>query len=331
VRVVALGLVSSLVVGLFTAPPAAHAQASGKVYRIGWLATTRPTTPELRRVTEPFYQALRELGYIEGRNLFIERRYDEAKLKRLPELAAELVRLNVDVILASTTPSARAARQATKKIPIVMVAVSDPVGAGLVASLARPGANVTGLSLLYVELSAKRLELLKQTVPGLSRVAVLWNPGNRSNELQIGETKSGAGALHVQLQPLEIRTPEDIERALQSAARERAGALMVLDDPLIFQPQRRIAGFAAKNGLATISGLPGFAESGGLMSYGTNFSEHFRQAAIYVDKILKGAKPADLPVEQPAKFELVINLKTAKTLGLKLPQSLLLRADRVIE
>ena len=213
----------------------------------------------------------------------------------------------------------------------MMMTVSDPVGAGLVASLARPGGNVTGLSMLFVELSAKRLELLKQVVPGLSRVAVLWNPGNRGNELQLAESKVAAKTLGLRLQRLEIRSPEDVERALHAATRERAGALTVLDDPVIFYQRSKIVELAAKNGLAAISGLREFVEAGGLMSYGTNLDEHYRQTAIYVDKILKGAKPADLPVEQPAKVELVINLKTAKVLGLTLPPSLLLRADRVIE
>jgi len=326
-----LSLLAAAALGLSLAPPVAEAQAQGKVYRIGWIGTMPPATPEARRLPETFEQKLRELGYVEGKNLVIERRYAEGQYERLPKLAAELVGLKVDVILASTTPSARAARQATKDIPIVMAAVSDPVGAGLVATLARPGGNVTGLSLLYVELSAKRLELLKQVVPALSSAAVLWNSGNRSNELQIGEARTAAKALDVRLQPLVVRTSEEVEGALQSAMRERAGALMVLDDPLLFERQRRIAGFAAQNGLATISGLPGFAESGGLMSYGVDFEEHFRQAAIYVGKILKGAKPGDLPVEQPAKLELVINLKSAKALGLTIPPSLLVRADRVIE
>lgn len=278
-----------------------------------------------------FEQRLRELGYVEGRNLVIERRYDEGKYERLPALTAELVRLKVDVIVASTTPRAQAALRATREIPIVMLAVVDPVGAGLVASLARPGGNVTGLTILSKELSAKRLQLLKEVAPGLARAAVLWNPGNWSNNLQLDEATEAAKILGVHLQPVEIRSPEDVEGALHAASRERAGALLVLDDPLIFFQHRRIASLAAQNGLATLSGLRAFVEAGGLMSYGTSLDEHFRQTAIYVDKILKGAKPADLPVEQPATFELVINLKTAKALGLKLPQSLLLRADRVIE
>jgi len=324
-------LLQSFALAFLAAALVVRGQTSGKVYRIGWIGTMPPATPEARRLPETFEQKLRELGYVEGKNLVIERRYAEGRYERLPALAAELVGLKVDVILANTTPSARAAKHATRDIPIVMAAVSDPVGAGLVASLARPGGNVTGLSLLNVELTAKRLELLKQIVPGLARVAVLWNPGNRSNELQIGKLRSAAKALDVRLRPLVVRTSEEVEGALQSATPERAGALVVLDDGFLFQQQRRIAGFAAQNGLATMSGLPGFAQSGGLMSYGLDFEEHYRQAAIYVGKILKGAKPGDLPVEQPAKLEFVINLKTAKALGLTIPPSLLLRADRLIE
>lgn len=301
------------------------------MHRIGWLATTPPTTAEQRSGVEAFEHRLRELGYVEGKNLVIERRYDEGKYERLPTLTAELVRLKVDVIVASTTPRAQAARQATREIPIVMLAVVDPVGAGLVASLARLGGNVTGLTILSKELSAKRLQLLKEVAPGLARVAVLWNPGNWSNKLQLDETREAAKILGVHLQPLEIRSPEDVEGTFHAASRERAGALLVLDDPLIFYQHRRIAGLAAKDRLATLSGLRAFVEAGGLMSYGTSLDEHFRQTAVYVDKIPKGAKPADLPIEQPTKFELVINLRTAKALGVRFPPAVLLCADRVIE
>jgi putative ABC transport system substrate-binding protein len=273
---------------------------------------------------------LAELGYVEGQNIRFEYRGAYGQVDRLPSLAEELVHLNVDVIVAVATPEVQAAHQATRKIPIVMVAVVDPVASGLVASLARPGGNITGLSLLSAELSGKRLELLKEVVPGVSRVAVLWNPTNPSNALQIGATKVAAQALGVQLQPLEVRGPQDLERAFQAATRGRAGALIALDDPVLVTHRTRIVTRAAKIRLPAMYGLTGYAKVGGLMTYGPNIPDLFRQAAVFVGKILKGAKPADLPVEQPTKFELVINLKTARALGLAIPESILLRADEVI-
>lgn len=321
----------ALALALLAAPLGAEAQGPGKAYRIGWLSTSAPTAPESGPNYASFVLGLRELGYVDGQNLFIESRYDEGKPERLNELAAELVRLQLDVIVAVATPKVRAVQQATKTIPIVMVAVVDPVGAGLVASLGRPGGNTTGLSILSVELSGKRLELLKEVAPGVSHVAVLWNPNNRSNALQLEESTVVAQAMGVTLQPLAVRGPHDVEDAFQAATRGRANALIALDDPAIFIQRARIVALAAKSGLPAVYGLTGFAETGGLMSYGTNMPEHFRRAATYVDKILKGAKPADIPVEQPTTFELQVNLKTAKALGLTIPQSLLLRADRVIE
>ena len=323
--------IAALVLALLAVPLGAEAQEPGKAYRIGTLTTSAPTAPESGHHWASFFLALRELGYVDGQNLVIESRYDEGKPERLNDLAAELVRLQVDVIVAVATPKVRAAQQATKTIPIVMVAVVDPVGAGLVASLGRPGGNTTGLSILSVELSGKRLELLKEVVPGVSHVAVLWNPNNRSNALQLEENTVVAQAMGVTLQPLAVRGPHDLDDAFQAATRGRANALMALDDPVIFIQRERIVALAAKSGLPAVYGLTGIVETGGLMSYGTNLREHFRRAATYVDKILKGAKPADIPVEQPTTFELEINLKTAKALGLTIPKSILLRADRVIE
>ena len=315
--------------GLFAAPLAAGAQQPAKVHRIGYL-TAGPISPRTHLV-EAFRQGLGELGYVEGHNFALVIRSAEQGPEQLPDRAAELVRLNVDVIVAVTTPAVQAAQQATRKIPIVMVAVADPVATGFVASLARPGSNITGLSLLSAELSGKRLQLLKEVVPRVSRVAVLWNPTNPSNVLQIGETKVAAQALGVQLQSLEVRGTEDFENAFQAATRERAGALIMLDDPLFVTHRTRIVGLTAKSRLPAMYGLTGFAEAGGLMTYGANVPDMHRRAATYVHKILKGAKPVDLPVEQPTRFELVINMKTAKALGITFPPSIMVRADQVIQ
>lgn len=319
-----------LALALLVAPLVVHAKEPAKGYSIGWLSAVA-LTPETKRNSDFFEQRLRELGYVEGKNLLIERRYSEGRHERLRDLAAELVRLNVDVIVAGTTPAVQAAQKATSKIPIVMVSVTDPVGSGFVASLARPGGNVTGLSLLYVELSGKRLQLLKEAIPAVTRVAVLWNPANRGNLLQLEHSKATARTLGLRLQLVEVRGTQDIEGVFVAATKEQAGVVVVLDDPLLFVHQARIATLAAENRLPSISGLPAFAEAGGLMSYGPDFRSHVGQAASYVAKILRGAKPGDLPVEQSAKFELVVNLKTAQALGLTIPPSVLLRADRIIE
>jgi putative tryptophan/tyrosine transport system substrate-binding protein len=268
---------------------------------------------------------------VEGQTIGIEWRWAEGRPERLPDLATELVRLNVDVIVAAATPAVQATQQARGKIPIVMVAVGDPVGAGLVASEGRPGGNITGLSVLSAELMGKRLELLKEAVPGVSRVAVLWHPANRSNVLQLDEAKVAAPTLGVRLQPLEVRAPQDLESAFQAATRGRAGALIALDDPLLVTHRTRIVALAAKSRLPAMYGLTMFAEVGGLMSYGPSLPDMFRRVAVYVDNILKGAKPAGLPLEQPMKFELVINLRTAKALGLTIPPSVRIRADQVIQ
>jgi putative ABC transport system substrate-binding protein len=280
---------------------------------------------------EAFRQRLRALGYVEGQTIALEERWAEGRYDRLPSLAAELVRLNVDIIVTASTPAVQAAQQATRTIPIVMTVVSDPVESDIVASLARPGRNVTGLSLMHPELSGKRLELLKEVVPKVSRVAVLWNPSNPIIPPLLRETEAAARALGVELQALEVRAPTELDRAFAAMTRGRAGALMVLPDVILRNQQRRIIDLAAKGRLPAMYAWREPVDAGGLMAYGASIPEIFRRAAVYVDKILKGAKPADLPVEQPTRFELVINLKTAKALGLTIPQSVLIRADQVIQ
>ena len=317
--------------GIVLATPAASAlaQESARIATVGFLLPT--TGPDYDPMLAILRGKLAELGYVEGQNIRFEYRGAYGQVDRLPSLTEELLRLNVDVIVAVATPEVQAAQLATRNIPIVMVAVVDPVASGFVASLARPGGNITGLSLLSAELSGKRLELLKEVVPGVSRVAVLWNPANPSNALHIGATKVAAQALGVQLQPLEVRRPQDLESAFQAAARGRAGALIALDDPLIIADRTRIVALAAKTRLPAMYGLTAYAKAGGLITYGPNIPDLYQQAAVFVGKILKGAKPADLPVAQPTKFELVINLKTAKTLGVTIPLSVLARADEVIQ
>jgi len=310
---------------------AAKAQQPAKVARIGFLATNPATGPHMR---EAFLQGLRDLGYVEGRNLVIEDRSAEGKFERLPTLAAELVALGVDVILAPGTPAAVAARQATRTLPVVVANAGDPVGSGLVASLARPGGNVTGLSLLSPELVGKCLEHLGQAVPGVGRIAVLWQPGaipDRTEKEMLREAEVAARALGVQLRFVEARSPADFDRAFSDMAQARAGALAVLTSTMFLIERRRLVALATKHRLPAVYSLREFVDAGGLMSYGANAADLFRRAATYVDKILKGTKPADLPVEQPTKFELVINLKAAQALGITIPQSVLWRADEVIQ
>jgi len=317
--------------GLLAAPLGAEAQQAAKVPRIGYLAGSLAGGPHL---PEAFRQGLRDLGYVEGRNVVIEYRDAEGKLERLPALAAELVALKVDVIVAPPTVAALAAKQATRTLPIVFASAADPVTSGLVTSLARPGGNVTGLSALTPELVGKRLELLTQAVPGVSRVAVLWSPGaigERTEQDQLKGAEVAARALGVRLQFVEARGPADVDRAFSDMTRARAGALAVLSTPMFFNERRRLVDLAAKNRLPAVYPWREGVDAGGLMAYGPNLADMYRRAATYVDKILKGAKPADLPVEQPTKFELVINLKTAKALGLTIPQSVLGRADHVVE
>ena len=317
---------------LGVAPFAAEAQQSAKFARIGYLTSSLGVNPHL---PEAFRQGLRDLGYVEGRNLVIENREAEGKADRLPVLAAELVALKVDVIVAAPgTGGPRVAMQATRTIPIVFIAAGDPVGSGLVTSLARPGGNVTGLSNLAPELVGKRLELLTQAVPGVSRVAVLWFPGalgERTDKDMLKEAEVAARGLGVRLQFVEARDPADFDRAFSDMTRARAGALTVLPSNMFLREHRRLVDLVAKNRLPTVFPWREVVDAGGLMSYGANQPDLFRRAATYVDKILKGAKPGDLPVEQPTKFELVINLKTAKALGLTIPQSVLAHADEVIQ
>jgi putative ABC transport system substrate-binding protein len=317
---------------LLSAPLDAEAQQAAKVPRIGYLANNLTANPHLR---EAFLQGLRDLGYVEGRNVVIEYRSAEGKSERLPTLAAELVALEVDVIVAPGTPLALAAKQATRTLPIVFAAFGDPVRSGLATSLARPGSNATGLSiLLSSELVGKYLELLNQAVPGVSRVAVLWQRGGlgeRTEQDLLKGAEVAARALGVRVQFVEARGPADIDRAFSDMTRARAGALAVLATSMLNSERRRLVDLAAKNRLPAMYPYREFVEAGGLMAYGADLADLTRRAATYVDKILKGAKPADLPVEQPTKFELVINLRTAKAIGLTIPQSLLLRADEVVQ
>jgi putative ABC transport system substrate-binding protein len=316
---------------LGAAPFAAEAQQVAKVARIGWLGANPAPG---RRMREAFLQSLGDLGYVEGRNVVIEYRFAEGKLERYPALAAELVALKVDVIVAPITPAALAARKATRTIPIVFAGVGDPITDGLVTSLARPGGNVTGLSSLLPELVGKCLEQLKQAVPGVSRVAVLWQPDavpERTEKDMLKAAEVAARALGVRLQVVEARGPADLDRAFSDMTSARASALTVLPGNTFFSERRRLVDLAAKNRLPAVYSLREFVDDGGLMSYGPDFTDMFRRAATYVDRILKGAKPGDLPVEQPTKFELIINLKTAKDLGLTIPQSMLARADEVIQ
>ncbi len=321
----------TLSLGLLAPPLAVNAQQPVRVPRVGYLSLGPPSDPARQRTLEAFRQGLRELGYVEGQNIALEFRWAEGTYERLPDLAADLVRLKVDVIVAVAVPAIQAAQEATRTIPIVMAVVIDPVATGLVASLARPGGNVTGLSIMAPELVGKQLELLKEVVPKVSRVALLWNPANAGNAPQLREAEVAARALGVRLQPLEARVPSEIDSAFAAMTRERAGALIVLADSMLFGQRTQIAGLAAKRRLPAVYGLRQHAEAGGLMAYGANILDSFRRAAAYVDKILKGAKPADLPVEQPTRFELVINLKTAKALGLTIPQTILMRATELIQ
>jgi putative ABC transport system substrate-binding protein len=314
---------------LLAAPPAVEAQQPAKVPRVGYLFSF--TAAEGRHLWEACRQGLRELGYVEGQNIVLEPRWAEGRYERLPGLVEDLLRLKVNVMVVAATPGSLVAKAATSTTPIVLVAVADPVRSGLVASLARPGGNVTGLSLLTPELSGKRLQLLIEALNKVSRVAVLMNPGNQSNLFFLEETQAAARVLGVQLQPLEVRNPDEIERAFEAAARGRAGALMAFDDPIIHSFRKRIVALAAKRRLPAMYGTREFADDGGLMSYGPHRPDLYRRTATYVDKILKGATPADLPVEQPTRFELVVNLKTAKALGLTIPPPVLVRADRVIQ
>jgi putative tryptophan/tyrosine transport system substrate-binding protein len=322
----AFALIVMLALGLLVAPLAANAQQPGKVYRIGFLSTDPPPAPRWNALLD----GLRERGYLEGQNLVFERRFSAGNAERFPELAAELVRLRVDLIIVPTAPAAIAARNATQTIPIVHPTMLDPVGAGLVASLARPGGNLTGLSVLAPELSGKGLELLQEVVPGMTRVAVLWNAANPATAPVWEETQTAARALGLLLHAQEVRDPQDFEGAFARTTQVRPEALLVLVDSLINMHHHHLVAFATQQHLPSMFTTREPVVAGGLMSYGPSIPDLYQRAATYVDKILKGAKPAELPVEQPMKFELVINLKTAKALGLTIPPTLLFQADEVI-
>jgi putative tryptophan/tyrosine transport system substrate-binding protein len=307
-------------------PLAALAQDAGKTWRIAFIAHVPSIIYE-----EPLFDDLRELGYIEGQNIIIERRYAEGRPERFQEFAAEMVRLKADLIITTTTPAALAARNATTTIPIVIPTAIDPVGTGLIASLAHPGGNITGGAILVGELAAKRLQLLKEVVPNLSRTGVLWNSANPANALALRETDGAARAIGVTLQSHEVKGPKDFEVAFARMAEERLDALFVLDDALTIQYGKQIADFAMQKRLPSVFSAKDGVEAGGLMTYGPRYSEMMRRAASLVDKILRGAEPASLPMEQPTAFDLVINLKTANAIGLTVPPLLLARADEVIE
>jgi putative ABC transport system substrate-binding protein len=318
----------ALVGGVAVAGPfAARAKQPEKIYRIGSLAAGAPV-PQLLSV---FPNALRDLGWIEGKNVIIDRRYAEDRLDRLPALVAELIALKVDLIVAGGTLAPLAAKRATSTIPIVMSNAGDPLGSGLVTNLARPGGNVTGLSLMVPDIGGKRLELLRELLPSASRVAVLWNAANPYPAAVFKETERAARTLGIQIQSIEVRSPDDFVGAFDIMKRERPDALITVEDPLTVDYRTQITESVADFRLPAMHGIREFVQIGGLMSYGASIADLLRRSAGYVDKILRGAKPGDLPVQQPTKFELFINLKTAKALGLTVPPSLLARADEVIE
>ena len=324
--------VATVTGGFLAVPLVARAQPGGRIYRIGLLGTAPPGSTGSTRLVEAFVQALRELGYVEGRNFVLERRHDpEGRPDRLEQLAAELVRLKVDVIVASGTLAPHAAKSATTALPVVFTNHGDPVGSGLAVSLARPGGNVTGLSLFAGELVGKQLGLLKQAAPRIVRVAVLWNPNTQTHPGMLNEAESAARALDLRLERFGATGLSDYDRAFAAMTQPRADALLALGDPIFWNQRSRIVGLATKYRLPAMFGQREYVEAGGLMSYGANVSDNFRRAAIYVDKILNGARPGDLPIEQPGKFELVISSRAAKALGLKIPESVLMQADQIIE
>ena len=312
--------------GLAAWPLIARAQQNVKAYRVGFFSAGSAGPSDF-----VFSDALREFGWIEGKNIIIERLYAENRMDRLPELAAELVSRNVDVIVAAGTLAPLALKRATTTIPIVMAAAGDPLGSGLVASLAHPGGNVTGLSLMAPDLGGKRLQMLKELLPAVSHVSVLWNAANPYPALVFKETQDAGQSLGIQIQSAAVRNPNDFDDAFAAAIGAHADALITVEDPLTVNYRKQIADFAIKSRLPTMHGIKEFVVVGGLMSYGANIPDLFRRSAGYVDRILKGGKPADMPVQQPTKFEFVINLKTAKALGLDVPATLLARADEVIE
>jgi putative ABC transport system substrate-binding protein len=315
--------------GAATLPLAARAQQRVGMPRVGYLFSFPQA--EGRHLWEACRQGLRELGYVEGQNIAVEPRFADGRHERLPALAEDLVRHKVDIIVAAATPASRAARAATSQIPIVIVAVGEPVKVGLVASLARPGGNVTGLSLLTPDLSGKRLELLREFVPTLARVGILKNPDNPVSAVFLEETQVAAHKIGIELRSSDAQNPEQIETAFAQAAARRDDAIIVFDDPVLWSHRAKFVELAAARKIPAMYGYRDFVDLGGLMSYGPDRPDQYRRTAIFVDKILKGAKPAELPVERPTKFEFVFNRKTANALGLEVPTSLLLRADQIIE
>ena len=324
-----LALVLVLALGIHSALLAAEAQQTNKVPRIGFLGNS--TDALEANLVGPFRDGLRDLGYVEGQNILIEYRWAEGKYERFPALIAELIASKVDVIVTAGTPATQAYQKARTSIPLVMVAVGDPVGTGIVASLNRPGGNITGLTSISPELESKRIELLREVIPNLSHIAVLWNPKNAFHAIENKQVEAAAAALRMKVLYLGVEVQEQIDNAFAQILKERPGALLVLADRVFLHNRALIMDFATKHRLPGVYAYLELVEAGGLMSYGPSYADMHRRAATYVHKILKGAKPADLPVEQPTKFELVVNLKTAKVMGITLPQSILVRADRVIE
>lgn len=320
-------LVLVLALALLAVPLAAEVQPVGKVYRIGYVRAEQPPVVDV----EAFRQGLREHGYVEGKNLLVEYRWADGSEERLRSAIAELIRLKVDLMVTSAPAATRAAKEATSTIPIVMVLVADPVNFGFVASLAHPGGNVTGFAYLLPELTGKRLQLLKEAVPQLARVAVLWNAANPYKAFDLRELQAVADSLSVGVLTFPVRGPNELEDAVESAVKSRAGGLVTLEDPFTIAHRTRIVDLALRHKLPAVYGVRPFSDAGGLMSYGPDRADQNRRAASFVDRILKGIRPADLPVERPTKFELVVNLKAARALGLTIAPSMLLRADHVIE
>jgi putative ABC transport system substrate-binding protein len=329
-RRIAVGaLVLTLACGGLLAPPVAGAQSGERAYRIGFLGNS--TAALEANLVEPFREGLRELGYVEGQNTVIEYRWAEGKYDRFPALIAELIAQKVAVLVTAGTPATLAVKKATTSVPLVMVAVGDPVGTGIVASLARPGGNITGLTSVAADLEGKRLQLLREVIPHLSHIAVLWNPASAFQVVSEKEVRAAAAVLHLRVASLKARTGEDIEAAFAGLAKERPGALVVLADRLFLHNRARIMELAAGLRLPGVYAYQELVEAGGLMSFGPSYPGMHRRAAYFVDRILKGANPGDLPVERPTTFELVLNLRTARALGLTIPPSVLIRADRVVE
>ena len=329
VRLIKVRLIVTLALSILSWSPPAQAQQPKKVPRVGFLGNS--TTALEANLIGPFREGLRDLGYVEGKNILIEYRWAEGKYERFPALIAELIASKIEVIVTAGTPASLAVKKATTSIPLVMIAVGDPIGTGLIASLAHPGGNITGLTSIAVDLEGKRLELLREVIPKLSHIAVLWNPASPFQVVSEKELQAAAQVMRIKVLSLGVQVQEQFDNAFATIRRERPGALLVLADRLFLHNRARIMDFAVQNRLPGVHAYVELVEAGGLMSYGPSYADMHRRAATYVDKILKGRKPADLPVEQPTKFELVINLKAAKQIGVTIPQSVLYRADKVIK